>query len=66
MADKLIRVNDKTHVMASDVIAVKMDSHNRVIVETSTEHHYLDVGYGELGWNARDRFIQKVNDALAG
>ncbi|MGL5627927.1 MAG: hypothetical protein ACRDDO_02250 [Plesiomonas shigelloides] len=65
MADKLIRVNENTHVMASDVIAVTMGSCNRVIVKTSTEHHYLDIEYGESRWDAQDRFIQKVNDALA-
>lgn len=68
MADKLIRVNSRVSVMASQVAyVIAPEFKDRIDV------HLLDGRVEELEysrsrsrWDAKDRFEQAVNDALKG
>lgn len=68
MADKLIRVNSRVSVMASQVAyVIAPEFKDRIDV------HLLDGRVEELEyamrndrWSAKDRFEQTVNDALKG
>lgn len=64
MADKLVRVNDRIHVMASDVLSVRYRDNLNVTVETSTDVYTLDIGHGQSASQAMDGFIVRVNKAL--
>lgn len=64
MADKLIRVNQEIHVMASEVISVRYVDCYTVYVETQGGTYALELGYNEPAYRAKDRFITEVNAVL--
>lgn len=68
MADKLIRVNSRVSVMASQVacvIAPEFQAHVEVhLLDGRVE--YLDFSLRSERWRAKDRFETAVNDALNG
>lgn len=68
MADKLIKVSDGQYVMASQVIRVERYefSDNCTVVTSDGERLSLMPGYGERIYQAQERFINAVNEALAG
>lgn len=68
MADKLVRVNSRVSVMASQVAYVEAPEFRDEI-----RVHFVDGRIEELEfsmrnerWNAKDKFEQAVNDALKG
>ena len=68
MADKLIRVNSRVSVMASQVAYViapefkdRIDVH---LLDGRVEE--LDYSRSRSRWDAKDRFEQAVNNALRG
>ncbi|BEL74470.1 hypothetical protein LL394_003027 [Serratia marcescens] len=68
MADKLIKVSDGQYVMASQVIRVERYefSDNCTVVTSDGERLSLMPRYGERIYQAQERFINAVNEALAG
>lgn len=68
MADRLIRVNNKASVMASQVTAVIASEYgDNVVIHTLDGGSYeLEFGLVSERWNAKRNFEQQVNDALAG
>ncbi|HCB2353216.1 TPA: hypothetical protein MYR53_002204 [Escherichia coli] len=64
MPDKLLRVNDRIHVMASDVLSVRYIDNLNVSIQTSTGVYTLDIDFGATASDAMDSFICNVNKAL--
>ncbi|MEH5750263.1 hypothetical protein PO640_15390 [Citrobacter freundii] len=68
MADKLIRVNSRVSVMASQVAYVKLpefrDEVNVHLLDGRIE--CLEFSMRNERWAAKDRFEKAVNDALNG
>ncbi|AKE61138.1 hypothetical protein F384_22515 [Citrobacter amalonaticus Y19] len=68
MADRLIRVNSRVSVMASQVACVEApefrDEVRVHLVDGRVEN--LEFSMRNNRWRAKDRFEQAVNDALSG
>lgn len=64
MADKLIRVNSKVFVMASDVLSVRYIDYCRVQITTIGDNYLLEIPHGRTAWQSMDSFIGEVNKAL--
>lgn len=67
MADKLIPVNDYISVMASQVESVSTSEFSDTVRVLTLSGEVHELRYYKGGkFAAKDKFVQQVNDALAG
>ena len=67
MADKLIRINDYVSVKASQVESVSTAEFNDTVRVHTLSGVVHELSYYKGGkFAAKDKFVQQVNDALAG
>lgn len=67
MADRLVRINDCVSVMASQVESVSTAEFNDAVKVRLLSGEVYDLQYYSGGkFAAKDKFVQQVNDALAG
>ncbi|TKI08653.1 hypothetical protein [Martelella alba] len=64
MADQLIKISQENWVMASAITRVESGSYGDVYIWANGVKLWLEPGYGESSWQAKDRIINAINAAL--